>query len=235
MRTGTLSALAAALGVLAWMGTARAAPPNGLELSAGASLTGRYTTKVDLAQLAGASDSGSGNDLGPPTLGVELTGGLNLPLAELGVGAWLAVGGLSLGRIESRYLGGSHTQVGSSLDAGLEGALRLHPDISRELGLRIGPVVAWQRMQGSSPLGVGRFELLGVGLDAGLVWRTGPISRVVDGHVELMLSARRELPLDVYVARDANDVVLAGTRGRTAAIYSFSARLGYVFDFHRAR
>lgn len=215
--------------------TARAQPPSGLELSAGASLTGRYTTRADLAALAGSSGYGSGNDLGPSTLGLELHGGVNLPLAELGVGGWLAVGGLSLDSVERRYLGGTPAQLGSSLDLGAEAALRLHPDISRELGLKVGPAIAWQGMAASSPLGMARLELLGVGLDAGLVLRTGAISRVVDGHVELMLSARRELPLDVYVARDANDVLLSGTAGSAGAIYSFGARLGYVFDFHRAR
>ncbi len=168
-------------------------------------------------------------------LGFELHGGLSLPLVELGVGGWLGVGGLSLDRIETRYLGGSPAQLGSSLDLGVEGALRLHPDITSELGLRLGPSLAWQRMAASSPLGIARLDLLGVGLDAGVVWRTGSISRVVDGHVELMLSARRELPMGVYVARDANNVVLSGTSGRAAPIYSFGFRLGYVFDFHRAR
>lgn len=228
-------AVAAAIGVLALGATARARPPAGLEVSAGASLVGRYTTDADLAALAGSNRFGSGSDLGPPTLGVELTGDLNLPLAELGVGGWLSVGGLSLDRVEQRYLGGGHPHVGSSLDLGVEGALRLHPELSRELGLRIGPSVAWQRMAASSPAGMARLDLLGVGLDAGLAWRTGSISRVVDGHIELMLSARRELPLHTYVARDADTVVLSGTGGNAGPIYSASARLGYVFDFHRAR
>lgn len=235
MKTRMLAATAAAMVVLALDTTAHAAPPNGLELSAGASLAGRYTTHADLAALAGAHGYGSGDDVGPPTLGLELHGGLDLPLVELGVGAWLGVGGLSLDRVETRYLGGSHADVGSSLDLGVEGALRLHPELSSELGLRLGPSVAWQRMAASSPLGLARLDLLGVGIDAGVVWRTGPIAPVVDGHLELMLSARRELPLYAYVARSASDVVLSGTSGHAPAIYSFGCRLGYVFDFHRAR
>ena len=214
--------------------TAHAEAPRGLELSAGASVLVRHTTSADLARISGASGYGSGDDTSPGLLGFELHGGVNLPLVELGVGGWIGVGGLSLGRIEQRYLGAGSSQLGSSLDAGVEGALRLHPELSRDFGLRLGPAVALHRMAAASPAGTAHLDLLGVGLDAGLVWRTNTIGRSVDGHLELMLSARRELPLDVRVSRGPGDVVFSGTSGG-ASIYSFGARLGYVFDFHRAR
>ncbi len=234
MKQPICSALIAAFATCLLSVTAHAKPPDGLELSAGASLLARHTTPVDLAALAGARGYGSGSDLGPAVLGFEAHGGLNLPLAELGVGGFIGVGGLALDRIESRYLGGGAANTGSSLDLGVEAALRLHPELSEDVGLRLGPAVAWQRMSAASPLGLARLDLLGVGLDAGLAWRTGAISPKVDGHLELMLSARRELPLGLHVDQGPGQLVLSGTAGGATA-YSFGARLGYVFDFHRAR
>jgi hypothetical protein len=76
-----------------------------------------------------------------------------------------------------------------------------------------------------------RIDLLSVGLDAGARLRLHS-SPIVDGHLELVLRARRELPLDVYVARTTDDVLFTGT-GSGEAIYSFGLAISYVVAFHR--
>jgi hypothetical protein len=75
-------------------------------------------------------------------------------------------------------------------------------------------------------------DLLGIGLDLGLRLRLQRISRVVDGHLEFVLSGRRELPLAAGAKTGPDNVVLSGTGGSAPAIYSVGIGIEYVFSFH---
>jgi hypothetical protein len=201
------------------------------ELLAGAGLGVRFTTGIDLAQEAQASGFDSGNDVSPAALGFELRAGVLFPVSlELDLTGVVAVGGLDLDEVERRYFGDA-AEIGSSASASLEASLRFAPALSPDLRLFAGPAVGWQRMAASSPAGMARIDLLGVGLDLGARHRLNTISRVVDGHLELVLRARRELPLELRVAQSSDDVLFSGTGGGDP-IYSAGIGLSYVFSFH---
>lgn len=220
------------LWVLLWTRGAAAQPAERFEALAGAGLGYGYTTAIDLAREAGASGYGSGDDTtGRGTLGFELRAGVLFPLSlELDATAGIAIGGLALAGVERRYFG-SIGSFGTNLAAGLETSARFAPRVAPDLRLLVGPAVGWKRLASSSDVGMARIDLLGVGLDAGARLRLHTSSRVVDGHLELVLRARRELPLDVYVARSADDVLFSGN-GSGEAIYSLGLGISYVMAFH---
>ncbi len=197
---------------------------------AGAALGFSHTTHADLAVIAGDRAYGRANDVGPGALGLTLRAGVVTSFdLELSATGSLAFGGLNLDVIESRYFD-DHAQLGSTLTASAEVSPRWAPRLSPSLRLFVGPAAGAQRMAASSPLGFARLDSVGVGLDAGLRLHTNTISRVVDGQLELVLSARRELPIDARVGRSAGDVLFSGVGGGDA-IYSFGVSAGYAFGF----
>lgn len=197
----------------------------------GAGLGFRHTTEVDLAEQAGASGYGAANDASPAALAFEIRGGVLFPVPlELDLTAAIAVGGLAIAEVERRYFGAT-ADIGSSISASAEASPRFAPLVASDLRLLVGPALGVQRMSVSSPAGSARIDLLGVGLDAGARLRMHSISRILDGHLEVVLRARRELPLDVRVQRSADDVLFSGT-GDGPAIYSVGLGVSYVFSFH---
>jgi hypothetical protein len=203
-----------------------------LEGLAGAALNLRHTTEIDLARVAGAEGYGAGSDTGPLALGLGLSGGLVTPFSlEIAASAWIAVGGLDLDRIERRYFDGPEG-VGSSASVGAEGGVRFAPLIAPDLRLLVGPAAGGRTLVASSPAGSAWVNLMSFGLDTGARLHLNTISRVVDGHLELLLHARRDFPFQARVQRSHDDVLFDG-RGGGASVYSFGASVGYVFAFHR--
>jgi hypothetical protein len=225
-------ALVVVLGLLAQVpSTAHAAEPQRFEALASAGIGVRHTTSIDLADEADASGHGSGNDAGPAALGLELRAGVLSPVSlELDVTGVVAAGGLDLAGVERRYFGQTE-EIGSTASVGLEASLRFAPALSPDLRLLAGPAFGWQRLAASSPAGMARVDLLGVGLDLGARLRVNTISRVVDGHLELVVRGRRELPLEARVQRSSDPVLFSGTGGGEP-IYSAGIGLSYVFSFH---
>lgn len=219
-----------ALAVLLCATHAGAEPPRRAEWLAGAALTFSHTTSVDLAAIAGSRAYGRANDAGPGALGLSLHGGVVTPFdLELAVTGTLAAGGLELDTVEARYFG-DRAQVGSSLTARADLGVRWSPQVAPGLRLFVGPAAGLTRLAASSPLGFARLDSAAVGVDAGVRLRTSTISRVVSGHVELALWARRELPLDARVGTNSSAVLFDGSAGGLA-IYAFGASAGYVFAF----
>ncbi|MCA9592671.1 MAG: hypothetical protein KC776_05145 [Myxococcales bacterium] len=204
-----------------------------LEGLAGAGLSLRHTTSANLAEIAGAAGYSDKNDVSPGSLGFDMRAGVLLPVdLELDATGTLAAGGLALSDIERRYFSSEPETVGSSLAAGAYGSIRYAPELSDGLRLLVGPSAGAQRLAASSPAGSAHLDLLGVGLDAGFRLRLHHISRVVDGHLELLLSGRRELPLDAHAQTSADNVLFSGTSGSAPAIWSFGLSAQYVFSFH---
>jgi hypothetical protein len=204
-----------------------------VEALAGAGASLRYTTALDLAEVAGQTGYGRGDDTSPAALGFELRAGVLLPVdVELDATGSIAVGGLNLGRVERRYLGSEPQPIGSTLSANADLGARFAPALGSGIRFLIGPSFGAERMAASSPAGGAYLDLFHVGLDAGVRIRTNRISRVVDGSLELVLTTRRELPFALRVARSANDVVLSGTDGNGPDIYSLGIAVEYVFSFH---
>lgn len=187
------------------------------------------TTAIDLAGQVGAGGYGSGNDASPAALGFELRAGVLLPFPlELDTSWVLAIGGLSLGRVEQRYFGDT-AQLGSALTAGVDFSPRFAPLMVPDLRLLLGPAVGLKRMAVASPLGGARIDSVGVGLDVGVRWHVSTISRILDGHLEVVTHARREIPFQVDVA--GSDSLLSGTGG-AEPIYGFGWSSSWVFAFH---
>ncbi len=204
-----------------------------LEGLAGAGLSFRHTTSASLAEIAGEPGYDHTDDTSPGALGFDVRAGVLLPVQlELDATASIAVGGLNLSQVEERYFASEPQQLGSSLTAGAYGSLRFAPELSDGFRALVGPSFGLQRMAASSPAGDAHLDLLGVGLDAGFRLRLHHISRVVDGHLELVLSARRELPLDAAAKTGPHTVLFSGTGGSPPAIYSFGLGIQYVFSFH---
>ncbi len=207
-----------------------------VEALAGAGASFRHTTAVDLAEIAGESGYGSGDDTSPGALGFELRAGVLFPIdVELDTTATIAVGGLNLSRIERRYLGSEPDQLGSSLTASWAFSPRFAPTIAPDVRLLLGPGLELERMATSSPAGDAHVDSFGFGLDAGARLETNRISRVVDGALEFVLFGRREVPYDLRVARGPNTVLFSGTDAGGPPIYSFGIAVEYVFSFHAKR
>jgi hypothetical protein len=205
-----------------------------LEALASSGVGFRHTTDLDLAAEANATGYGSGNDVSPGALSWEVRAGVLLPIAlELDATARIGVGGLALGRVEERYFG-EQDQIGSSLSVGVDASARFAPLLIPRLRLLVGPAAGLSRLAASSGSGMARADLFGIGLDVGARYRLHSISRVVDGHLELVLGMRRELPIAVRVAQGADDVLFTGTGGGET-VYSFGIGVGYVFSFHERR
>lgn len=211
---------------------ARAEEPSRVQVLASAGIDYRFTTAIDLAEEAGASGYGASDDTtGRGALGLELRAGVLLPFElELDARGVIAVGGLDLDDVEQRYFGATDT-VGSTLSAGLDGSVLYAPALGRDLRLLAGPAVGWRRLGASSGVGMAQIDLIGVGVDAGLRLQLSTISRAVDGQLELVLRARRELPQRVFVGQNREDFLFEGT-GHGSAIYSFGLGVSYVFAFH---
>lgn len=205
-------------------------PTGDVLLAAGASF--RHVTDVDLADVGGANGFGSESDQSPGSLSVEIGAGMLFPAPlELRANAWLGVGGLALARVEERYFDSGPEQVGSSLTVGAGGSLRYAPRLTPELRAFVGPAADWKRLTAASPAGSAHLELVGVGVDAGLRWRAGSVARAVEGHLELTLGARRELPVRVWVGRSRDDVLFSGVEDASDPVYSFGIGAAYVFAF----
>lgn len=192
----------------------------------------RFTSAIDLAREAGASGYGEGDDTtGRGALGFELRAGVLLPFElELDARGVLAVGGLDIDDVEQRYFGDTD-EVGSTLSAGLDASVLYAPALDRGLRLLVGPAVGWRRLSVASGVGAAQVDLVGVGIDAGLRLELGALSDVVDGHLELVLHGRRELPTRVFVGQSRDRTLFTGT-GHGDPVYSFGAGVSYVFAFH---
>ncbi|MFO0567439.1 MAG: hypothetical protein U0263_17400 [Polyangiaceae bacterium] len=195
----------------------------------------RKTTAIDLAAIGGSEDYGTGNDASPGSLSFEVGGGLvfDVPL-ELRASAWLGVGGLALAHIEERYFGVDPEPIGSSLTVGAGGSLRYSEAVLPSLRLFAGPAIDTKRLAASSPAGATQLDLVGFGLDAGARFRTGSVSRSIGGHLELTLSARRELPVALWAGRSRDDVLFRGVGGNQDPIYSFGVGAAWIFAFENA-
>ncbi len=223
--------LAFALGLVAAPASADPSSTGDLLIAAGASY--RHVTDLDLAAIGGSEDFGADHDQSPGSLSFEVGAGMAFAAAlELRASAWIGVGGLALAHVEERYFGGGPELVGSSLTVGTGGSLRYAPRLSSDLRLLIGPAGDWKRLTAASPLGSAHLELVGVGLDAGLRWRAGAVSRRIDGHLELVFSARRELPVGVWVGRSGDGVLFSGVQAGGDPIYSAGVGAAYVFSIN---
>ncbi len=210
------------------------AEPNGdVLLAAGASY--RHVTRVDLAQIGGADDYGSDGDQSPGSLSMEIGAGLAFRAGfELRASAWLGVGGLALAHVEDRYFDTGPGQIGSSLTVGTGASVRYAPELTPAVRAFVGPAVDWKRLTAASPAGSAHLELVGVGLDAGLRFRTSSAASKLGGHVELTFGARRELPVGVWVGRSRSDVSFSGVESAGDPVYSVGLGAAYVFSFNDA-
>ncbi len=209
-------------------------PP--VEALVGIGLGYRWLSAIDLAEQAGASGYGSEDDTtGRGILSLfDLRGGvLFASVLELDVSAWIGIGGLALADVEQRYFGSTDV-VGGALALGADASARYAPKIASDWRLLIGPGASLTRLSASSSLGLTRVDLVGVGLDLGARLHTNRMGSVADGHVELVLRARRELPAGVHVSA-GDDVLFSGTSGSGDPIWSLGATVSYVTSFHRAR
>jgi hypothetical protein len=189
------------------------------------------TTTIDLAGQVGADGHGSGNDASPAALGFELRAGVLFAVPiEIDTSWVLAIGGLSLADVEQRYFGYS-ADLGSALSAGVDLSPRFAPLMTKELRLLVGPAVGVKRMAVSSPLGDARFDSVGVGFDVGVRWHVSTISRILDGHIELVTHARREIPFRVRVSRGPGEELFSGNGGGEP-IHGFGWSGSWVFAFH---
>lgn len=228
LRITLAGTLAAGLGLAT--ASARAEPTSDVLLSAGVGY--RHVTDVDLAAIGGSDDFGRGSDQSPGSLSLEVGAGLVIPAPlELRGSAWIGVGGLSLAALERRYFAGGPEQIGSSLSVGAGGSVRYAPLLTPDLRLLVGPAADWKRLTAASPLGSAHLQLVGVGLDAGLRLRVGRVSGRVDGHLELVASARRELPVAVWVGRSRDDVLFSGVEDASDPVWGFGLSAAYVFSF----
>jgi hypothetical protein len=192
----------------------------------------RVGDEVDLARLARQDAYGHGDDLSPGALGLRLTGGIRpLSLFELDLDAAFAVGGLDLGEVERRYLGGGTESLGSSatLEAGVA-ALAL-PPLGPNMDLVAGAAAGWHRMVTSSPAGGARVSSLAVGPALGIRWCAVHVGRAVDGVLELRLDARYHRALDLEVARDGEESLFATDSPAADAFYTVGFALTWLFAF----
>ncbi len=209
-------------------------PARRVEGLAGAGLGFRHLTELDLAAEAEADGFGAGSDTSDGAMTFDLGGGVLLPFwVEIAASGRIGFGGLSLGGVEDRYFG-TREEVGSAITAGADASARFAPPLLPDLRLLVGPAVGFTRLSASSSAGLARVDLLGVGFDLGARHRVQTISRVVDGHIQLVLSFRRELPQSLRVERSSDDTLFTGTGGGDDALYSYGVSVGYVFGFHRA-
>jgi hypothetical protein len=194
---------------LGWMAVLLcAAQANAMEWQAGAGLTLRHAGEVDLADQASAGGYGSGSDTSPGQLGLQLTAGLRpLEAFEVGVDASIAVGGLSLGEVERRYLGSDPQPIGSSATVELGGALRYVPALGADTRLLLGAAGGWERMAASSPAGDARLDSAALGPEVGVRWRAARLGDSVDGDLQFRIDARWHLPTRVRVSRSQTDVL----------------------------
>ena len=212
---------------------ARAEPTGDVLLAAGA--TYRHVTRVDLAQIGGSDDHGSDGDQSPGSLSAEIGAGLLFrPGFELRGSAWLGVGGLALAHVEERYFDSGPEQIGSSLTVGAGGSARYAPALTPGVRAFVGPAVDWKRLTAASPAGSAHLELVGVGLDAGLRFRTSAATSKLGGHLELTFAARRELPVAVWVGRSRTDVLFSGVESAGDPVYSIGMGAAYVMTFNDA-
>jgi len=152
---------------------AAAQPDDGpaIALSIGTGLRINTTGAIDLADVAGSTDYGTGDDASPASLGLMITLGVLIDRWEIMGEAAVNIGGLDLGGIEERYFASEPEPIGGTSTAWLMGAVRhlfrLAPDVELAAGLGAGYVV----MGASSPVGGAIYRAVSLGPEAEIRYR----------------------------------------------------------------
>lgn len=199
------------------------------QMHLGFSVFGQSVPTLDLADQAGVSGFGRGDDATALNLGVQIDFGVQLAPIELGLSIAQASGGLDQDDIEERYFGDSDTAQGASTtEAGLH-VWWVHAS-SADLALIAGPHARWLRMKSTSGVASARSDSLGLGADLGLRYRTHKVSDTLDGAVRFLVGLDANLPLEATVRR-ASGEALFSSDSPSGTFFSYTIGAGFCLTF----
>lgn len=189
----------------------------------------RSVPSIDLADLAGETGYGTGDDAAGAAAGIRLGFGMEYAGFEVAVDAGLGAGGLDLGAIERRYLG-QVDDVGSSttLAAGLR--FMWVPEVTEGWQVLLGPQGMWHVMGAASGAGQASVSSLGFGGLAGFRWMTQAITPTLDGGLQVTVDGMAHLPLSTSVRRSTEDVLFENDAPE-GVFPSWGINASYFFTF----
>lgn len=192
------------------------------------SLFGRLTLGADLADFAGATGHGQGNDASE-NIGLQLSVGVQYGSIEFGVDLARSVGGLDESQIDRRYFDSSDPAATAVTE---DGGLRLWwvHSTSPSFQVMAGPHARWLIQTSESGVSQAQLNAFGVGAQLGFRWRTNRFSELVDGTLRVLGSAHGNFPTSLSVRR-ATGNLLFGSSKPQGSFFDVGLSVGYGVTF----
>ncbi len=207
-----------------------ASPALALEWVVDASAGIRSTGTVDIAALADSKDYGAADDSGPAHLGLLLTGGVRaFDRVEVLLSAGIAIGGIALDAMETRYFETEPQPIGSTATVELNGALMWSVAPAPRWRLLAGLSGGLHSMNASSRAGGARVTSVRSGVAAAARIPMLPDATRAAGHLQLWADYSLHLPTLVRVR--SGETTLFESGDPVGSFTSLAVLVGYGLTF----